>query len=79
MYNSLLVVKQRSYFSGLDHLNKTEKALLQDIKDFLEYGKTRSNQDMVNPALGRYWRLPSESRINTKIKDLSKPQEDKGE
>ena len=34
---------------------------------------------MVNPALGRDWRLPSESRINTKIKHLSKPQEDKGE
>ncbi|HEY3526741.1 MAG TPA: hypothetical protein VGK47_11125 [Nitrososphaeraceae archaeon] len=31
------------------------------------------------PALGRDWRLSSESRINTKIKDLSKPQEDKGE
>jgi hypothetical protein len=34
---------------------------------------------MVNSAFGRDWRLPSESRINTKIKDLSKPQEDKGE
>jgi hypothetical protein len=34
---------------------------------------------MSNSAFGKDWRLPSESRINTKIKALSKPQEDKGE
>jgi hypothetical protein len=33
---------------------------------------------MVDPALGRDWRLLSESQINTKMWDLSRPQEDKG-
>jgi hypothetical protein len=41
---TLLVAKQRSYFS--DHLNKTEKALLQDIKEKNDKDKEEQLEDI---------------------------------
>jgi hypothetical protein len=46
LYNPLLVAKQRSYFSGLDHLNKTGKALLQDIKEENDKDKEQQLEDI---------------------------------
>jgi hypothetical protein len=46
LYNSLFIAKQRSYFSGLDHLNKTEKALLQDIKEENDKDKEQQLKDI---------------------------------
>jgi hypothetical protein len=46
LVNHLLVAKQHSYFSGLDHLNKTEKALLQDIKEENDKDKEQQQEDI---------------------------------
>jgi hypothetical protein len=43
---TLLVAKQSSYFSGLDHLNKTEKALLLDIKEENDKDKEQQLEDI---------------------------------
>jgi hypothetical protein len=46
LVNHLLVTKQHSYFSGLNHLIKTEKALLQNIKEENDKDKEQQQEDI---------------------------------